>query len=106
MTIEHGPGWLYAQIVAAWRGLYHGTPPQTPTHRKPHLVDGLCQCVCVACVDQWREMSGGGARRHCTCPQCVAQEEGYEGRPCPQWRLDREVFELVRGQQGQQGYQS
>jgi len=59
-------------------------------HVEPHLEDGLCQCDCSGCVDDWRPMKYGGARRHCICPDCV-------GGDCPNWRLDLELWRTCGG---------
>jgi hypothetical protein len=55
----------------------------------PHLDDdGNCLCDCPGCVDDWRPMTHGGARRHCVCPDCARGD-------CPSWRFDKELHDLV-----------
>lgn len=61
------------------------------THVDPHVDEsGHCLCACAECVSDWRVMKFGGARRYCICPMCP-------GGDCPNWRLDRELYELVDG---------
>lgn len=53
-----------------------------------HDEAGSCLCACPECVGPWRSMLFGGARRCCICPDCP-------GGDCPNWRLDRELYDLV-----------